>query len=423
MSIFNRRKKKTTQDSTEDRFLELFTKALEEANENAQKQRPILLNRQYVWEPNYGLDKSNPIISDSLEGTAAYLSRLCTSDGKTFTWSGYTSIRAEVYGLPDVGEDRYTLYLDGQPYSDVYFVPYVGTAEFPPAGLGFTDDKRDWNEERLVAKYASELGVDRETAKELMALKAKEKDRSDKKAKKKKEAEREISILYPSVNINEELKTPLFKTLFDLDFNSVMVYEYVHSAQLLTRKKQFPSGEKTSVPNADYYHRILFGLYRKELENLNKLKCTDEIAGAKEIGIDLDTYRNIRALKYAELKEGWNKRESQIDVLSRQAVELKKKYPDFCLEEEIQNELFVKLIDTMSLQEAFEVIHFSDCFERNRKETDSVLVAEPEHAAETSSAIEADIGSANEMLFCRKCGKQIPFDSIFCSYCGTEIVR
>ena len=126
MSIFNRKKKQ----STEDRFLELFSNAMDAATANAQKQTPTLLKNQHVWKSNYGLDKSNPIISDSLAGTDTYLSRLCTPDGKTFTWSGYTSIRAAVHGLPDVGEDKYTLYLDGQPYTDIYFVPYVGTAEF-----------------------------------------------------------------------------------------------------------------------------------------------------------------------------------------------------------------------------------------------------------------------------------------------------
>lgn len=144
--------KKRKQQRLRDKAINAFAEAFKTANDKNQQMRPILKRNQFVWEPNYGLDKTNPIISESLQGTANYLGRLCTPDGKTFTWSHYVIERATVHGLPDVGEDKYTLYLNGQPYTDVYFVPYIGRSKYPPAGLHFVDEKKDWVEERLAAK-------------------------------------------------------------------------------------------------------------------------------------------------------------------------------------------------------------------------------------------------------------------------------
>lgn len=155
MSIFNWGKKKKQQNS-QDEFFKILGEGLNAALDNSKKQNPVLLANQYVWEPNYGLDKTNPIIAESLSGTTNYLSRLCTPDGRTFTWSHYTSVRSAVHGLPDVGEDKYTLYLNGQPYTEVYFVPYVGRSKFPPAGLNFVDDRKDWTADRLAAKQRYE---------------------------------------------------------------------------------------------------------------------------------------------------------------------------------------------------------------------------------------------------------------------------
>ena len=414
MSIFNRKKKQ----STEDRFLELFSNAMDAATANAQKQTPTLLKNQHVWKSNYGLDKSNPIISDSLAGTDTYLSRLCTLDGKTFTWSGYTSIRAAVHGLPDVGEDKYTLYLDGQPYTDIYFVPYVGTAEFPPAGLCFTDDKRDWSEERHAAKYADEMGITRNVAKQLLEAEARELDSAN---KKKKEAEKEISIVYPEVNIDDEFKRPLFKTLYEMNINPVIAYEYVHSAQLLTRKKQY-SLEESNAQNVNYYHQVFFNLYREEFDQLNNYTKGNEEAKARELQVSLDVYRRLEAADLAERKEKWKVRESQINELSKQAVELKKRYPTFNIEKEIQNEQFVKLIDKISLQEAFEIVHFSDCFERANTEAVTVVDNNQKDVTGAKPLTTPGKDTINVKLFCRNCGKQIPSDSFFCPYCGTKVI-
>lgn len=166
MGFFDFLKKKNDRktENTEEQFFDLLSKALDAAKQNNEKIKPVLLKNQNVWEANYGIDEANPIISESLDGTSEYLSRLCTLDGKKFTWSEHTSIRATVHGLADVGEDRYTLFLDGQPYADIFFVPYIGKAKFPPVGLSFSDDNRNWDEERRAAEQTKLLEIENEKA-------------------------------------------------------------------------------------------------------------------------------------------------------------------------------------------------------------------------------------------------------------------
>ena len=149
--IFKKRKKDTFQDE----FFKLLSEGLQVANEKASQIAPKIKESIQPNNHNYGLCSSNPICSSSLNGTQEYLKRLCTKEGEKFTWSGYTSIRAKVGNLEDVGEDVYTLYLNGVKYTDVYFVPYTGESEYPPAGMYFIDDERDWDLERSAA----ELGM------------------------------------------------------------------------------------------------------------------------------------------------------------------------------------------------------------------------------------------------------------------------
>lgn len=145
MGWFNRKKKKQKQ---QEEFFKLLGDALQTANENAQSVGNDIFNRQDPDRKDFGRCEAHPIFTSSLVGTESYLSRLCTKDGSKFTWSGYTSIRATVRGHKDVGEDVYTLYLNGEKYTNIYVVPYVGESKFPPAGLYFCDDDTDWDLER-----------------------------------------------------------------------------------------------------------------------------------------------------------------------------------------------------------------------------------------------------------------------------------
>lgn len=158
MGLFNIFKKKKAETS-EEKLQRLFIDAFKEANEKSAEMAPIVRANSLPNNHNFGLCPENPICSPSLSGTEYYLSRLCTPTRERFTWSGYTSIRAKVGTLDDVGEDVYTLYLNGEQYTKLYFVPYVGKSEYPPTGLSFIDDNRDWDVER----GAAEMGVSVET--------------------------------------------------------------------------------------------------------------------------------------------------------------------------------------------------------------------------------------------------------------------
>ena len=114
MGWINRKKKKQ-----QDEFFKLLGDALKTANDNAQTAGKDIFDRQAPDRKDFGRCEAHPIFTTSLAGTESYLSRLCTKDGSKFTWSGYTSIRATVRGHEDIGEDVYTLYLNGAKYADM----------------------------------------------------------------------------------------------------------------------------------------------------------------------------------------------------------------------------------------------------------------------------------------------------------------
>ena len=163
MGFFNIFKKKK-QETSQEKLQRLFIEAVKDANEKSMEIAPIVRANSRPNNHDFGLCSGNPICSSSLSGTNYYLSRLCTKSKEKFTWSGYTSIRAKVGNLEDVGEDVYTLYLNDEPYTQLYFVPYVGESEYPPTGLSFIDDDKDWDLERAAA----EMGISVETYQKIM---------------------------------------------------------------------------------------------------------------------------------------------------------------------------------------------------------------------------------------------------------------
>ncbi len=417
MGLFNRKK-----ENTAELIAKIFAEARDYEEKRAQEIRPILLREQHVWEPNYGLDKSNPVISESVNDAYRYLGRLCTANGEKLTRSEVVTLDATVHGLTDVTMDRYTLCLNGKPYNNVYIVPNIGKAEFPPAGLYFSDDKRDWDAERHHAERAYDMGVDIETEKRIMRLEADKAERDSKEAAERKEAGRVISQIYPDVNIDEEITSSLFAALYNLQLDPVMIYEYVHSEQLLTRKEQPRPTEDASIPDEVYYYQVLLDLYQHELDELNEYINRDEVAAAKDMGVSLETCRHIRALSIEASKEQWAERKSKIIKLSKQAVELKKDYPSFNIEEEIQNELFVKLLDAVSIREAYEIIHFSDYFER-KNSTICPININSVSAAPKAPIEKTTITAEISRSFCINCGQELKPDWEFCNKCGHPVKR
>lgn len=139
-------KKGSTPPSNE--IWDAFDTAIKEATERRNQMGSIILAGQQPNREDFGYSPENPICTTSLMGTERYLKRLCTKEGKTFTWSGYSSVRATVRSIPDVGLDKYMLFLDGEKYAELFFVLYMGESEFPPYNLSFVDDMRDWDLER-----------------------------------------------------------------------------------------------------------------------------------------------------------------------------------------------------------------------------------------------------------------------------------
>lgn len=125
---------------SQDEFFSLLMDALADASKNCQEKGPIVFQGQRPQEVNYGISPQNPLCSTSLGGTEAYLQRLRTLDGKTFTWNRAGDCRADCNGAKDIGIDKYQLYLDGKPYKILYFVPYVGESTDAPHGMKLIDD-------------------------------------------------------------------------------------------------------------------------------------------------------------------------------------------------------------------------------------------------------------------------------------------
>ena len=262
--LFNRKKKKQ-----QDEFFQLLGDALKTANENAQTVGKAIYDRQAPDRSDFGLCETNPVCTTSLGGTESYLGRLCTKDGSKFTWSSYTSIRATVRGHADVGEDVYTLYLNGEKYTDIYVVPYVGESQFPPAGLYFCDDDTDWDLER----EAFGKGI---TGAQLLEIRKMEEENERERQRAKKEREEaiakkavHISEKYADFSIEDELQNPEFVFLANFDIDALTVYEYCYREKLLFKKVSMQA-EKTEVPDSGYYFNILHDIENREWQQIRR---------------------------------------------------------------------------------------------------------------------------------------------------------
>ena len=111
MGLFNKK------ENIEDKLLQTFIEGVKFANENRETIGKEIFDRQEPHLKNFGLCESNPVFTTSLNGTEDYFSRLCTKSGEKFTWSSYRENRATVHGYENIGEDVYTLYLNGE-YND-----------------------------------------------------------------------------------------------------------------------------------------------------------------------------------------------------------------------------------------------------------------------------------------------------------------
>lgn len=392
--FFNKKK------STQDQFLELFGNALKEAANRSREIGPILHKQQRPHQPDFGRSETNPILISSLEGTEQYLRRLCTKEGKKFTWSSYTGIRTNIGELTDIGEDMYTLYLEGQPYTKLYFVPYCAETKFPPAGLYFSDDSTDWDLER----EAFSKGM---TVYQLKEQRRKEKEETELIAKASV-----IKQKYPSCNLAADVKNPLFVFLAKLDYDLIQAYEYIHKDKLFHKKEK-----TTQMADTIYSSQYFYDLLCKSETKRHVVDCSTmsrlelQTAAAKE-GVSIYDYVGMNKLERENAEILWNARLRQFKKYSEQAVEAASIFPQFDLIADMRNKIFDKIADRFGVVTAHEICHFNDYY---------IPVEGKDEPLITSVEEPVKVAHSEEILFCRKCGTKLFSDSVFCHKCGFNV--
>ena len=399
MGLF--RKKKDPQEE----FLKLFNEALQDAKENAQTVG-TLFNTQQPDRSDFGLSETNPIFGGSLSRTENYLSRLCTKDGRKFTWARSGEVRATVRGQKDVGEDIYTLYLNGEKYTDLYFVLYVGESEFPPAGLYFCDDDIDWD----LKREALEKGV---TVEQLIEIRQMVEENEKLKLKMEEEFKQAAAIKaqpvknkYPAFSLESELQNPIFAFLSNTDFDLVVAYEYCHKEELSFKKRN-----KDSCCSESYTKESCFDLlYKIENEERQPLSGAEKSTAdlqkeAAERGLELEQLIEIRTMEKENTELKWQMRVKALKSIAEQATKAQADLPKFDLSVEWKNIIFRQIANKFGMLVAYEITHFHECYfqEQQLQTTSEPVIEEP------------------ELLFCRKCGTQLLLDSAFCYKCGTKV--
>ena len=411
MGLFNIFNKK---QSVQEKALKLLLEAQEDATKYFEKIGPIILERQQPDRSDFGLCESNPICTTSLMATEAYLKRLCTKDGRKFTWPRYHSIRTQLHGLEDVGEDVYTLYLDEEIYAKIYVVPYIGMSKFPPAGMIFCDDDRDWDLEREA--FSQGLDVEglikiRELKKEL----EEEKRKIQEEAKRKEEEHSqwlannvaEAKASYPSLNLEIEMENAIFSTLVLIEYDLKPAYEYVHKAEYFDKVEFENSNVNYEFYTASYYYEQICELESDKKPVIRKQNIEDLTKEAEDRQVSVDDLIELQNVLARNAKELWDRQLLSFQKLASQAEQTKRLFPLFDLQDDWRNETFQKLIKHFEMHIAHEILHFSKYYvSKDSASTSSMQNAE--HLAE-------------KRLFCRKCGESLVLDSAFCHRCGTKV--
>lgn len=413
--FFNRKKKKQQEE-----FFQLLGDALKTANENAQTVGKAIYDRQAPDRDDFGRSEANPVFTTSLAGTENYLGRLCTKDGSKFTWSSYTSIRATVRGHADVGEDVYTLYLNGEKYTDIYVVTYVGESTFPPADLYFCDDDTDWDLER----EAFSKGL---TGAQLLEIRKMEEENERERQRIQKELEETVTkksahIIekYADFSIEAELKNPDFVFLADFDIDALAVYEYCHREELSFRK----INKRTlniEIPDSGYYFNILHDIENREWQQIRRESRERLKQHFQSNRLPHEDFLFMQKMEDENAEIKWKMRVKELRAISKQAVEVQTLYPEFDLRAEWKNETFREITKKFGMLTAYEVTHFEVCYTQEPEERATEVVeikAEPE-VVEIKAESKAETNE--EKLFCRKCGTRLPIDSLFCNKCGTKV--
>lgn len=120
-----------------------FEKRMSEAAQN----RNILFNGQRPESPDFGYSPDNPIMASTISSSYEYLKRLRTLEGESFTWDRIGSLGlSELYGVKDVIEDKYQLFLNGEEFKTIYICPYGHSHSYAPDGMMLVEEEKEEQE-------------------------------------------------------------------------------------------------------------------------------------------------------------------------------------------------------------------------------------------------------------------------------------
>ena len=403
---------------------------MKDANENAQKVQNAIFHKQRPYSDDFGLCEQNPIFTSSLTGTEQYLSKVCTNKWEKFTWNRCRSIRATVGGQQDVSEDVYTLYLNGEAYTELYFVMYCGESEAPPAGLYFYGDSTDWD----IRREAYSKGVTVNQLVEIQQMEAEEKFLKEKAERELKQAvERKSQPLknkYPDASVETELQDQTFSFLASVDVDLLVAYEYVHKDELLFKKKSMTM-TTTECATAESFFDVMHQLEydEKQKDEADHRETVDDLqreAARRGISIlqMIDQTVKIQIMKEEYAKHMWEMRVEELQEFANQAIVVQSFYQNFNLREDWTNIAFRKITEKFGMLIAYEILHFSECYSQ---EVQREVVSEYPHMEAISEETQNELVSAEKSvvetaLFCRKCGAKLMLDSAFCYKCGVQVV-
>lgn len=309
----------------------------------------------------------------------------------------------------------YTLYLNGEKYTDIYVVPYVGESKFPPAGLYFCDDDTDWDLER----EAFGKGI---TGAQLLEIRKMEEENERERQRAQKELEEAVAKKsahivekYAGFSIDEELKNPDFIFLANLDIDALVVYEYCHREELSFRKVTAVS-HNAEVPDSGYYFNILHDIENRELQQFIRERKEKIKRHMETNGFSHEDFLFMQNMEVENAEFKWKMRVKELRAIAKQAIEVQTLYPKFDLRAEWKTEAFREITAKLGMRAAYEVTHFNECYSLSP-------IDEPVCQPAKEDPAPQQVLETQEKLFCRKCGAELFSDSVFCHKCGTGVIK
>ena len=154
--ILKRKNKKVTKMK-----LELKTAFDSYLNNFTPEKRSIIFNKQRPEQADYGYCPENPICVGSRDSRTDYLSKLRDSKtGKPFAWLREGSVNLqECNNAKDVIVDKFQLYLDFEPFKEIYICIYAYNTSYTPKDMYLEDKEQKRPYDGDILKISTEFGI------------------------------------------------------------------------------------------------------------------------------------------------------------------------------------------------------------------------------------------------------------------------